>query len=113
MEIVVIWFRRDMRLDDHIALSKAITYAKKHEYKLLALYHLDPFFTEMEMDINNEHFFQNLAHFVKEARESQVYVHLLHDDVPRAFQQVMEVYDIKAVFLMKMKWVWAKGVTSK
>ncbi|WP_249705180.1 cryptochrome/photolyase family protein [Bacillus zhangzhouensis] len=98
MEIVVIWFRRDMRLDDHIALSKAITYAKKHEYKLLALYHLDPFFTEMELDINNEHFFQNLAHFVKEARESQMYVHLLHDDVLRAFQQVMDVYDIKAVF---------------
>lgn len=98
MEIVVIWFRRDMRLDDHIALSKANTYAKKHEYKLLALYHLDPFFTEMEMDINNEHFFQNLAHFVKEARESQVYVHLLHDDVLRAFQQVMDVYDVKAVF---------------
>ncbi|MFP3418798.1 deoxyribodipyrimidine photo-lyase [Bacillus sp. SIMBA_154] len=98
MEIVVIWFRRDMRLDDHIALSKAVTYAKKHEYKLLALYHLDPFFTEMELDINNEHFFQNLAHFVKEARESQMYVHLLHDDVLRAFQQVMDVYDIKAVF---------------
>ncbi|MCC9090038.1 cryptochrome/photolyase family protein [Bacillus pumilus] len=98
MEIVVIWFRRDMRLDDHIALSKAITYAKKHEYKLLALYHLDPIFTEMELDINNEHFFQNLAHFVKEARESQMYVHLLHDDVLRAFQQVMDVYDIKAVF---------------
>ncbi|MGG5833068.1 hypothetical protein ACQ4LK_23915, partial [Bacillus pumilus] len=29
----MIWFRRDLRLDDHIALSKAITYAKKHEYK--------------------------------------------------------------------------------
>ncbi|MDG8483943.1 hypothetical protein OLA23_11255, partial [Streptococcus pneumoniae] len=47
---------------------------------------------------NNEHFFQNLAHFVKEARESQIYVHLLHDDVLRAFQQVMDVCDIKAVF---------------
>ncbi|EKF37567.1 cryptochrome/photolyase family protein [Bacillus xiamenensis] len=98
MEIVVIWFRRDMRLDDHTALSKAITYAKKHQYPLFAFYHLDPFFTEMELDLNNEHFFQNLAHFVKEARESQVYVHLFHDDVLSAFQQVMDVYDIKAVF---------------
>ncbi|WP_458110302.1 cryptochrome/photolyase family protein [Bacillus zhangzhouensis] len=98
MEIVVIWFRRDMRLDDHIALSKAITYAKKHEYKLFALYHVDPFFTEMELDLNHEHFFQSLAHFVKEARESQVYVHLFHDDVLSAFQQVIDVYDIKAVF---------------
>ncbi|WP_274382402.1 cryptochrome/photolyase family protein [Bacillus safensis] len=97
-KIVVIWFRRDMRLDDHIALSKAITYAKKHECKLFALYHLDPFFTEMDLDLNNEHFFQNLAHFIKEARESQMYVHLLHDDVLRAFQQVIDVYDIKAVF---------------
>ncbi|MGX9289611.1 cryptochrome/photolyase family protein [Bacillus sp. A015] len=98
MKIVVIWFRRDMRLNDHIALSKAITYAKKHEYKLFAFYHLDPFFTEMELDLNHEHFFQSLAYFVKEARESQVYVHLLHDDVLSAFQQVMNVYDIKAVF---------------
>ncbi|MBD3859485.1 deoxyribodipyrimidine photo-lyase [Bacillus sp. 28A-2] len=98
MEIVVIWFRRDMRLDDHIALSKAITYAKKHEYKLFAFYHLDPYFTEMELDLNHEHFFQNLAHFVKEAREAQVYVHLLHDDILRAFQQVMDVYDLKAIF---------------
>ncbi|WP_282959102.1 cryptochrome/photolyase family protein [Bacillus safensis] len=97
-KIVVIWFRRDMRLDDHIALSKAITYAKKHEFKLFALYHLDPFFTEMDLDLNNEHFFQNLAHFVKEARESQMYVHLLYRDVLRAFQQVIDVYDIKAVF---------------
>ncbi|MFB8734394.1 deoxyribodipyrimidine photo-lyase [Bacillus sp. SL00103] len=38
----MIWFRGDMRLDDHIALSKAI-HMQKHEYKLLALYHLDPF----------------------------------------------------------------------
>ncbi|MCM2987989.1 DNA photolyase family protein [Bacillus safensis] len=87
-----------MRLDDHIALSKAITFAKKHECKLFALYHLDPFFTEMDLDLNNEHFFQNLAHFIKEARESQMYVHLLHDDILRAFQQVIDLYDIKAVF---------------
>ncbi|MFJ5670712.1 deoxyribodipyrimidine photo-lyase [Bacillus safensis] len=97
-KIVVIWFRRDMRIDDHIALSKAITYAKKHEYKLFALYHLDPFFTEMVLDLNNEYFFQNLAHFIKEAGESQMYVHLLYSDVLRAFQQVIDVYDIKAVF---------------
>ena len=87
-----------MRLDDHIALSKAITYAKKHQYQLFAFYHLDPFFTEMDLDLNHEHFFQNLAYFVKEARESHLYVHLFHDDVLSAFQQVMDVYDIKAVF---------------
>ncbi|MGJ5835303.1 cryptochrome/photolyase family protein [Bacillus sp. G402] len=98
MEIVVIWFRRDMRLDDHIALSKAITYAKKHQYRLFAFYHLDPFFTEMELDLNNEHFFQNLANFVKEARESHMYVHLIHDDILSAFQKLMNAYDINAVF---------------
>ncbi|MFS0654242.1 cryptochrome/photolyase family protein [Bacillus sp. 179-C3.3 HS] len=98
MDIVVIWFRRDMRLNDHIALSKAMTYAKKHHYKLFAFYHLDPYFTEMELDLNHEHFFQNLAHFVKEARNAHLYVHLFHDDVISAFGQVMSHYDIKAVF---------------
>ncbi|WP_353855886.1 deoxyribodipyrimidine photo-lyase [Bacillus sp. Bos-x628] len=98
MKIVVIWFRRDMRMDDHIALSKAIAYAKKHHYQLFAFYHVDPFFTKMALDLNHEHFFQNLAHFVKEAREAHLYVHLFHDDVISAFQQVLDVYDIKAVF---------------
>lgn len=67
----------------------------------------------MDLDLNNEHFFQNLAHFVKEARESQMYIHLLYGDVLRAFQQVIDVYDIKAVFLMKIKWESVKSVTIK
>ena len=102
MEIVVIWFRRDMRLDDHIALSKAITYAKNisTDYLLLSSRSV---FTEMELDLNNEHFFQNLANFVKEARESQMYVHLIHDDILFAFQKLMDAYDINAVFLMRTK----------
>ncbi|MDM5297790.1 deoxyribodipyrimidine photo-lyase [Bacillus pumilus] len=98
MEIVVIWFRRDMRLNDHIALSKAITYAEKQQYRLFAFYHLDPYFTKMELDLNHEHFFQNVAHFVKKSRESYLYMHLFHEDIISAFQQVMDVYDIKAVF---------------
>ncbi len=55
----------------------------------------------MELDLNHEHFFQNLAHFVKEVRESQLYVHLFHDDVLPAFQQVMNIYDINAVFFIE------------
>lgn len=60
-------------------------------------------FTEMELDLNNEHFFQNLANFVKEARESHMYVHLIHDDILSAFQKLMNAYDINAVFLMRTK----------
>nr|WP_236781750.1 deoxyribodipyrimidine photo-lyase [Bacillus altitudinis] len=63
MEIVVIWFRRDMRLDDHIALSKAITYAKKHQYRLFAFYHLDPFFYRNGTGFEQRTFLSKLGQF--------------------------------------------------
>ena len=81
---------------------------QKHEYKLFALYHLDPFFTEMDLDLNNEHFSKTWR-ISSRKQENLKCMFTFYGDVLRAFQQVIDLYDIKAVF--NEDWESDKGVT--
>ncbi|MEG7334272.1 deoxyribodipyrimidine photo-lyase [Bacillus sp. 0102A] len=59
MKVVIVWFRRDLRLEDNTALSKAISYSKQKQAGLLPIFQVDPHFVDMKYDMSQNIFLRH------------------------------------------------------
>ncbi|MDU0153359.1 cryptochrome/photolyase family protein [Bacillus cabrialesii] len=98
MKVVIIWFRRDLRLEDNTALSQAISYSKQKQAYLLPIFQIDPYFVDMKYDTSYEYFFKTLSVFANEARQKGLYLHLFYYQAIQMCRLLMDSYKIDAVF---------------
>lgn len=96
--INIVWFKRDLRLQDHLPLCSAL----ESELSVLLLYFFEPsiikapesshrhwrFVWQSIEDIN-----QQLSRF-----NTHLKLHILHQEVETAFDELQRFYDIKTVF---------------
>lgn len=79
--VSVMWFRRDLRLEDNIALAKAF----KESEKLLLLFHVNPEQFLEKGSLNQAAFFQSVAHFKAELKKEDLYLHILFGEIEDCF----------------------------
>ncbi|MCA0971098.1 DNA photolyase family protein [Halobacillus litoralis] len=88
-----VWFRRDLRLNDHTALSKAIEDSKKGD-ELLLLFHIHPDLNK-SFHATHDYFFQTLNHLVE---HSKVPFHFIEGSLEEAFDDLFEKVDVDYVY---------------
>ncbi|WP_246218491.1 cryptochrome/photolyase family protein [Litoribacterium kuwaitense] len=99
--VVAVWFRNDLRLHDHTALFYAMQYAKQHECRLFAFFHIHP---DMIRPFTKRHdyFFRTLEAVRKEATKHQFPIHIFSGSLKDALQTASEeVSNWQAVFFNK------------
>ncbi len=96
-ETVIVWFRRDFRLNDHPALDKAIAYCEENDASWIGLFQLDPHFTD-RIDLHHDYFFQTVAQFQKRCQKEEIPFHILFGEPIQVFEKVTTNKNVKAVF---------------
>ncbi|KZZ82987.1 cryptochrome/photolyase family protein [Bacillus sp. SJS] len=100
MGSVLVWFRRDFRLQDHLALSEALTYCKKNKSELVFVFQLNRrFFQESENSLRLQYFMATVKDFGERCRKLGTELLIVEGDTDEAFQQVLKEHaDAEAVF---------------
>lgn len=95
-EIVVVWFKRDLRLLDHDALFAA----QQSGLPVLLVYHFEP--TVMNyVDSDQRHWrfvYQSLLEMRQTLLSYQIQLYWFHNEVAVVFEYLMKEYQIRAVF---------------
>ncbi|WP_208560405.1 cryptochrome/photolyase family protein [Marinilactibacillus kalidii] len=90
----VMWFRRDLRIEDNIALSQAF---EKSE-KLILLFQVNPE-QFLNNSMNHAAFFTSVLHLKKVIEEEGMHLQILFGDVKESFEQLKEtVSDWSAIY---------------
>ncbi len=90
MSTHIMWFRKDLRLEDNTALIQALSSLSKED-QLLCMFHLD----KKQFKHNSksaDYFFSTLFHFKKTAEEKGITIHLLCDDLFTALDNLKDRY---------------------
>ncbi|MGA9290029.1 MAG: deoxyribodipyrimidine photo-lyase [Anaerobacillus sp.] len=96
-ETVIVWFRRDFRLNDHTALEKAVAYCEENDASWVGLFQLDPHFTG-KIDSHHDYFFQTVAQFQNRCIKDDVPFHIVSGEPIHVFEKVTSNLNVKAVF---------------
>lgn len=97
MSTHVLWFRKDLRLEDNTALQEALNSLSPND-KLLCIFHIN----EQQLHPkthSHDYFFSTLDHFISNAKESNLTIHVLTGEITDAFDRLLQLYpDITKVF---------------
>lgn len=97
-DIVIVWFRRDFRLEDHTALHRAIEYCEENDARWVGLFQLDPRFTQT-IDSHHDYFFQTAKQFQDRCLDMKYPFQVVFGDAVDVFQKVKDALpDVRAVF---------------
>ncbi|MYL64783.1 deoxyribodipyrimidine photo-lyase [Bacillus hwajinpoensis] len=99
---VIVWFRRDFRLNDHTALEKAISYCEENDAEWMGIFQLDPHFTE-NIDLHHDYFFQTVAQFQNRCQKENIPFQIVYGHPIDVFEKVTDILDVKAVFFNEDK----------
>lgn len=84
----VMWFRRDLRLEDNTALK----YALEESDEVLLLFHVNPDQFLNEGSINQSAFFESVEYFRKEIERKGAFLHIMYGDLEKCFKQLKKAY---------------------
>lgn len=96
-EISIFWFRRDLRLEDNVGLSKALA----SEYPVFPLFIFDEFILnqlEQKSDRRVDYIHQALTAMNKELHQFGATLNTFYGSPLNIFQQLSEEYSIKNIF---------------
>ncbi|GAF11826.1 deoxyribodipyrimidine photolyase [Bacillus sp. JCM 19046] len=97
MSVHVIWFRRDLRLNDHSALAEALKEMDKDD-QLLFVFHIHPALTD-EFTVRHDYFYETLHSFLENAEEKKLPIHFLTGEMEKGFDQLLtSVEQIEAIY---------------
>ncbi len=97
MSVHVIWFRRDLRLNDHSALAGALKEMDKDD-QLIFVFHIHPALTD-EFTVRHDYFYETLHSFVENAEEKKLPIHFLTGEMEKGFDQLLtSVEKIEAIY---------------
>ncbi|MRX71690.1 deoxyribodipyrimidine photo-lyase [Bacillus lacus] len=100
MKQAIVWFRRDFRLQDNLALFHAVEFARKQDAKLIFVFQIDPYFNRGKIELGNQYFFQAVHAFMKGCRSLGISFIIKKGDPVSSFQELFDDYpDITAMFL--------------
>ena len=90
MAIHVMWFRKDLRLEDNTALTEALLSLQAND-QLLCMFHLNEkqFLPDAP---SHDYFFSAVAHFIEAAKKQNLTIHLLTGTLTEAFDQLFAHY---------------------
>lgn len=83
--VSVMWFRRDLRLEDNIALSQAFEQSEK----LILLFQVNPD-QFLKDSMNHAAFFASVQHFKEVIHKRGMYLQILYGDVEESFNALKE-----------------------
>ncbi|AEE19343.1 deoxyribodipyrimidine photo-lyase [Dokdonia sp. Hel_I_63] len=95
-EVNIVWFKRDLRLHDHLPLYNAL----QEGQPLLLLYILEPSL-EVDPHYSDRHFNfikESLLNLQKELKAFNTKILIIHDEVVSAFKELIKHYKIHTVF---------------
>lgn len=90
MKTVVMWFRKDLRIEDNQALNQALLNLRPDE-ELLCVFQLNPQQFKPNT-LNHDHFFTALEHFRKTLTQGGVTLHFLKGSPISSFEQLKANY---------------------
>ncbi|WP_314068055.1 deoxyribodipyrimidine photo-lyase [uncultured Vagococcus sp.] len=98
IKTVVMWFRKDLRLEDNTAFLKALAELKTDE-QLLCLFQLNPEQFKVGTK-NHDYFFSALVNFEKVAKEHGFPLHFMAGEPLASFQALKQAYpDWQKIYL--------------
>lgn len=86
----IMWFRKDLRLEDNTAFNEALA-SLTPEDKLLCIFHIN----DQQLRIgtkSHDYFFSSLDYFISDASNQQLTIHLLTGDIIEAFDSLLTTY---------------------
>ena len=95
-EIVVVWFKRDLRFTDHAPLF----HAQKQDLPILLLYCFEPsVMAYPDSDVRHWRFVhQSLQDMQSKLNELNAKLYTFHEEVPAIFSALNTLYTIRSVF---------------
>ena len=88
MGTTVVWFRRDLRLHDHTALSKAVASLGKED-ALLALFYIQPTLNET-FTARHDYYYETLMKHVEKCEEQGLPIHFVTGSMEQAFSHLQD-----------------------
>ncbi|WYP27068.1 deoxyribodipyrimidine photo-lyase [Alkalihalobacillus sp. FSL W8-0930] len=86
MGTTVVWFRRDLRLHDHTALSKALSSLEKDD-SLVALFYIQPTLND-KFTARHDYYYETLMKHVEKCEKEGFPVHFVTGSFEEAFHQM-------------------------
>lgn len=97
----IVWFRRDLRLQDHQALFQALHTCKGKGDHLLAVFHIHPKLTD-SFTLRHDYFYESLHHHVNQCLEYKMPIHFIYGEIEEAFETLTDTIPaIKTVYFNK------------
>jgi deoxyribodipyrimidine photo-lyase len=95
-EIVIVWFKRDLRFTDHEALYQA----QKQSLPVLLVYCFEPSVMDYhDSDVRHWRFvYQSLQEMNEKLQELNAQLYLFHSEVLPVFSELQKKYTIRTVF---------------
>lgn len=91
MSKTIMWFRKDLRLDDNTAFDKMLEDSQDTD-ELICLFQLNPV-QFLEDSYNHNAFFNSLATFCEHGKANGVPIHFLYGEVEENFTELKKVYE--------------------
>ncbi|MGR9048420.1 cryptochrome/photolyase family protein [Halobacillus faecis] len=91
-----VWFRRDLRLNDHTALAKALEHTKDDD-QIVLFFHIHPSLNE-SFTPRHDYFFQTLKNVVDRADEQKAPFHFIYGETEKAFQHLIKDLNVEMVY---------------
>lgn len=85
--VSVMWFRRDLRLEDNIALAKAF----EESEQLILVFHINPE-QFLENSLNHDAFFASVWHFKEVLKKSGLHLQILYGDITKSFSDLKKSF---------------------
>ncbi|CAM3120974.1 cryptochrome/photolyase family protein [Leuconostoc rapi] len=80
----VMWFRRDLRVFDNIALARAI----ENSNKILFVFHIDTYQLEKQPTVNQSSFFASVQQFKKHLKEQNIDLQIFYGELKDMFDYI-------------------------
>lgn len=91
-----VWFRRDLRLNDQTALSKALEHNKDGD-EIVLIFHIHPSLNE-SFTPRHDYFFQTLKCLVDKADSIDAPVHFIAGEIEESFKHLIDSLDVDMVY---------------
>ena len=95
-EVNIIWFKRDLRFTDHEPLFMA----QQENLPILLVYFFEPSVMAYgDSDIRHWRFvYESLQEMQSKLKSVDAQIYFFHNEVQTVFKELLEIYDVKAVF---------------
>ncbi|WLR48854.1 deoxyribodipyrimidine photo-lyase [Halobacillus litoralis] len=94
-----VWFRRDLRLNDHTALAKALEHTKGDD-QIVLFFHIHPSLNQ-SFTPRHDYFFQTLKSVVDRADERKAPFHFIYGETEKAFRHLIKDLKVEMVYFNK------------